>query len=82
MSDTATLIGTVPKNQREEVRISPGAFKGVDLIDIRVFVDDDSERHPTKKGVSVKIERLRGLIEVSERDEVEARRSNLIPGRA
>ena len=61
----ARLIATIEKNSREEVRVSLDQFKGHDLVDIRTFADFDDvgERRATKKGVSLKRERLPDLIE-------------------
>lgn len=59
------LVATIAKNSREEVRISLDSFKGVDLVDIRTFAnfqDGDGERRATKKGVSLKREKLPELI--------------------
>jgi hypothetical protein len=83
MSDTGTLIATVPKNQREEVRVALDTFKGVDLRDVRVYANfdndnDDGERRPTKKGVSVKVDKIRALIDALELAEAEAQRRGLL----
>ena len=81
MSDSGTLIAVVPKNQREEIRVSIDQFKGTELLDVRIFAnfdDGDGERRPTKKGISVKVERLPELIAALHLAEVEARRRGLI----
>lgn len=59
------IIAEIEKNSREVVRISIDEFKGHRLIDIRVFAawGDDDILKPTKKGVSLKIERLPDLID-------------------
>jgi hypothetical protein len=60
------LIATVPKNAREEVRVSLTEYKGYALIDVRTYAEfasaGDGERKPTPKGVSLKVERLPELI--------------------
>lgn len=45
-----------------DIRASRSQFKGVDRIDIRTFVDIEGERRPTKKGVSIPLDRLPDLI--------------------
>lgn len=67
MSSDNQLVACVQKNQREEIRISLSRFKGVDLIDVRTFVNfggtPDDERNATKKGISLKVERLPELLD-------------------
>jgi hypothetical protein len=59
-------IGIVEKNSREHVVVSLSEFRGHQLIDVRVYAsfDGGEERHPTKKGISIKVERLRDLMDV------------------
>lgn len=49
--------------ERSDVRVSRSTFKGVDRIDVRTFVDIDGERRPTKKGVSIPLDRVPDLID-------------------
>lgn len=46
-----------------DVRITRSIFKGVERIDIRTFLDINGERRPTKKGVSVPLDRVSDLID-------------------
>ncbi|WP_170545331.1 transcriptional coactivator p15/PC4 family protein [Ruegeria arenilitoris] len=47
------LITQIPKNSREEYRVSRDEFRGHDLINIRVyFVSEDGDMRPGKQGVS------------------------------
>jgi len=51
------LIGTIPKNTLEQIRLSLEEYKGYQLLDIRVyFIADDDKPHPTKKGISINLE--------------------------
>jgi hypothetical protein len=67
MTSADRLIGIVSKNAREEVRISLSRFKGVELVDVRIYANfngvSEEERRATKKGVSLKLDRLPALIE-------------------
>lgn len=45
-----------------DTRVTRSTFKGVDRIDIRTFMDISGERRPTKKGVSIPLDRLPYLI--------------------
>jgi hypothetical protein len=79
-------IAILPKNSREEVRITLGAYKGVERLDIRVFADINGlgVYMPTKKGVSIKVNQLRELIAGLEQAEAEASKHGVLserPGR-
>lgn len=51
------LIGTIPKNTLEQIRVGIEEYKGYHLLDIRVyFIADDDEPRPTKKGISINLE--------------------------
>jgi hypothetical protein len=64
-SPATTIIGIVEKNSREHVVVSLSKFRGHRLVDVRVHgsYDDCAERRPTKKGIAIKVERLRDLID-------------------
>ena len=82
MSDTATIIGTIRKNAKEEIRVALDEYRGVQLCDLRVFAsfdDGDAERKPTKKGIAFRVEQLPALIDALNDAAVEARRRGLIP---
>lgn len=54
----------IPKNTREEIRISREPFKGHDLMNIRVWaINSDGDMIPTKKGISINIAIVAHLIE-------------------
>ena len=75
----AEFIAIIPKNKREDIRISLSKFEELDLLNIRVFVDySDGSRGPSKKGISIRIAQLPAIIEALQQAELEARRRGLI----
>jgi hypothetical protein len=48
--------------ERADIRVTRSTFKDVDRIDIRNYLDIDGERRPTKKGVSIPLDRVPDLI--------------------
>jgi hypothetical protein len=56
------LVARIAKNPTEEVRISFTSYRGYDLIDIRVYYQDEQgEWRPTKRGVSLSVDSLTEL---------------------
>ena len=84
MTDAAAeFIAIIPKNKREDIRVSLSKFEQMDLLNIRVFVDyDDGTRGPSKKGISVRVAQLPAIIEALQKAEAEARNRGLIGGDA
>jgi hypothetical protein len=59
------IIGEMPKNSTEKVRVSIEEYKGYSFIDVRVLYEDDAgEWKPTKKGITVSPEKADNLIEL------------------
>lgn len=58
----------IEKNKREFYRISETTYKGKDLVDLRVFFrsPDKPEGFPTRKGISIPVERLKPVFEALE----------------
>ncbi len=56
MSDK--LITRMEKNSQEEIRFSLQEYRGTELIDIRVYYDAGDVIKPTKKGISIPLERF------------------------
>ena len=53
----APRVLTLRKNSREEVRVSLDEFKGMHLLNIRVwFMGEDGQMRPGKQGVAVRLE--------------------------
>ena len=67
------------KNSRESLVINQSEFKGVKLVDVRVFYKDDAgDLKPTKKGVSVRLEQLDALIKALSTVSATAREQELV----
>ena len=67
------------KNSRESLVINQSEFKGVKLVDVRVFYKDDAgDLKPTKKGVSVRLEQLDALIKALSTVSATAREHELV----
>lgn len=57
-------LGTFAKSCREEIRLTLDTFKGVELVNIRVWYrSDDGDYRPSKKGVAFKLDLLPHVIE-------------------
>ena len=57
------MATVLEKNSRESLVINQSEFKGVKLVDVRVFYkDENGDLNPTKKGVSVRLNQLDALI--------------------
>ena len=80
--DERIVVAVVSKNTREEIRVTLSKFKGIDLIDARVFAsqkgDCEGDRVATKKGIAVKVAKLPELIAALQKAEVEARTRGLL----
>ena len=67
------------KNSRESLVINQSEFKGVNLVDVRVFYKDEAgDLKPTKKGVSVRLEQLDALIKALSTVSAAAREQELV----
>ena len=61
MSDK--IKSTFVKNGRESIIMSESEYKGYELIDIRTFyVDGAGELAPTRKGITIRAEKLQDFI--------------------
>ena len=83
MSDAAdtTIIAKIRKNNSEEVRVALSEYRGVQLVDVRVFAelpDSAGERVATRKGVCMSIAKIGDLITALQDAHVEAVRRGLI----
>lgn len=76
-----TIIKVIPKNARESVRIAIDQYQGIDLVDVRVQTNDD-EPQLTKKGIAIRPDKLRALIDALTDAEAECQRRGLIGRRA
>lgn len=49
------LIGEIPKNTTEKLKVTISEYKGYTFLDIRVYYEDgQGEYKPTKKGITLK----------------------------
>ena len=74
------VISVIPKNARESVLVAL-SYRGADLVDIRVLAnlhDPSGGQVPTKKGVSLRIDRLPMLVSALQAAEAEARGRGLL----
>ena len=52
----------IPKNSREELRVSVDEFRGRQIVNLRVwFRSEDGEMRPGRQGAAVKLELLPSL---------------------
>ncbi|KAA9005942.1 transcriptional coactivator p15/PC4 family protein [Histidinibacterium aquaticum] len=57
-----TVLASIRKNAREELRVSRDEYKGHDMINLRVFYDAGDEMRPGKQGIAFKAELLPELL--------------------
>ena len=57
------LIETINKNYREQIRISINEYLGNRYLDIRVFYKNVEEYFPSKKGVTLQVEKYHELLD-------------------
>ncbi len=59
------LIGEIPKNSTERIRVSIAEYKGYTFLDVRVYYEDDNgEWRPTKKGITVSKDNIEPLVKL------------------
>ena len=76
-------IATIPKNQREEIRVALSEFekndRTYDMVSARTFYDDgNGKMRPGKNGLNVPTRLLPALVEALQAAEVEARAGGLL----
>ena len=65
MADDDIVVGSFPKNNREEVRVTLSKFKGYDLVGVRQwFKSDDDDPRPSKSGVTIRVDLLPDLLDL------------------
>jgi hypothetical protein len=57
----------IPKNAREEIRVSVDDYRGIALANIRVWYQDGSEYRPGKQGIALRCELVPQLIDALQR---------------
>ena len=65
MPDEEIVVGSFPKNNREEVRVSLSKFKGYDLVGVRQwFRNENDEPRPSKSGITIRVDLLPELLDL------------------
>ncbi len=65
MADEEIIVGSFPKNNREDVRVSLSKFKGYDLLGVRVWYrSEHDDPKPSKSGITIRVEMLPELLEL------------------
>lgn len=84
MTEKPEPLAVIAKNTREDIRIVLDEYAGRQLVDVRTWSDFTTgpieNRGPTKKGVSLSVDKLPDLIAGLEAALAEARRRGLIAG--
>jgi hypothetical protein len=59
------IIGDIPRNETEVLRVSAEEYKGRRYVDVRVyFANDEGEWKPTKKGVTIQPEKIEEFVDL------------------
>ncbi len=57
------VIGEIERSKTERLRVEVSNYRGVDFVSIRIYyLADNGEWRPTKKGVTVKPEKIDELV--------------------
>ncbi|MEJ2239702.1 MAG: transcriptional coactivator p15/PC4 family protein [Gemmatimonadales bacterium] len=65
MPDDEIVVGSFPKNNREEVRVSLSKFKGYDLVGVRQWYrNENDDPRPSKSGITIRVDLLPELLEL------------------
>ncbi len=72
-------IASIPKNQREELRVTLENYNGYNLVSQRVwFEHDEYEMRPGKQGLVLQVRCLSELIEALQKAKQEAEQLGLL----
>jgi hypothetical protein len=59
------VVGSFPKNNREEVRVSLSKFKGYDLVGVRQWYrNENDDPRPSKSGITIRVDLLPELLDL------------------
>ena len=65
MPDDEIVVGSFPKNNREEVRVSLSKYRGYDLVGVRQWYrNENDEPRPSKSGVTIRVDLLPELLDL------------------
>ena len=63
-----SIIGIIPKNSSEEIRLSITEFRGKSFLDIRQFyLNDENQMAPTRKGIRLNFNQVAELYSLIEK---------------
>ena len=62
-----TELAIIPKNAREEIRVSVGDFKGLTLVNVRVWFGDEGDKRPGKQSIAFRLDLLPPLLDALKR---------------
>ena len=60
----STEIGRIDKNKNTKIVIRMSKFKGMQLCDVREYIESDQYTGFTKKGISIRKDKIEELIEL------------------
>lgn len=63
------LVDVIEKNATEQIRVRLREYRGYDLLDLRIFYQDGEEWKPTRKGLTLRYDRVSDLLEALEKAE-------------
>ena len=80
MPEAETNIGVIEKNKTSELRGRFAEYHGRRYFDLRTFVTADAsgDRVPTRKGITLALDRLPELRDLIDRAVIEARAAGLL----
>ena len=79
MDTDSVICGIIPKNRREQIRISLRSFQELRMVDVRLFKAMDGSKYTsTSQGCAFRPEKLRDLIDALERAKTIARTEGLL----
>lgn len=79
---TARIVTTTRRNARDHLRLAWDAFEGHSFLDIRIFYEDGGDLKPSRKGVTIRPERLAEFRQALEQAEHVGRELGLLPREA
>jgi hypothetical protein len=77
-SSDGQLIATFSKNARERIEIRLREYQGRPFVDVRVFYKDGDQYKPTRKGIAIRPNLLRQVLDGLAQAEASARSAGLL----
>ncbi len=67
-----SIIGEIQRNSMERIKVSVETYKDHTFIDLRTYFEDDQgEWRPTKKGITIQLDKIGDVIDlIKKADEV------------